>query len=145
LVHFTLSSLVRSLETLHHCVYDLNYHLVLVTKHRRRVLTAAMLERFGCLAAERCAAWGGTMVECNGEPDHVHLLFTLPPTKALSEFVNALKTGTSRRLRSEFSDEVNRWYKKPVLWSRSYCVISAGGAPLEILKRYIDNQAGALT
>ena len=137
--------MVLSMETLHHCVYDLNYHLVLVTKYRRRVLTAAMLERFGWLAAERCDAWGGTMVECNGEPDHVHLLFKLPPTRALSEFVNALKTGTSRRLRSEFSDEVNRWYKKPVLWSRSYCVISAGGAPLEILKRYIDDQAGALT
>jgi putative transposase len=83
------------------------------------------------------------MLECNGEPDHVHLLVTLPPATALSEFVNALKTGTSRRLRAEFPEEVDRWDSKPVLWSRSYCVMSVGGAPLEVLKRYIKGQTGA--
>lgn len=54
-----------------------------------------MLTRFGVLAAERCDAWSGRMLEYNGAPDHVPLLITLPPTTALSEFVNALKTGTS--------------------------------------------------
>ncbi len=71
---------------------------------------------------------------------HAHLLFTLPPTAAMSESVNALKTGTSRRLRSEFHAEISRVYSKPVLWSRSYCVISCGGAPLRVLKQYIENQ-----
>ena len=127
----------------HHRVYSLNDHLVLVTKYRRRMLTVDMLTRFGMLAAERCNAWGGRMLECNDELDYVHLLVTLPPTTALSEFVNALKTGTSRRLRAEFPDEVKRWDSKPALWSRSYCVMSVGGAPLEVLKRYIKGQAGA--
>jgi putative transposase len=68
-----------------------------------------------------------------------NMLMTLPPTAALSDFVNALKTGTSRRLRAEFA-EVNLVYRKPVLWSRSYCVISCAGAPLSILKQYIENQ-----
>lgn len=131
------------MEALHHCVYSLNHHLVLVTEYHRRVLTGHMLTRFGVLAAERCDAWGGRMRECNGEPDHVPLLVTLPPATALSKFVNALKTGTSRRLRAEFPDEVNRWYSKPAFWSRSYCVMSVGGAPLEVLKRYIKGQAGA--
>ncbi|WP_236020537.1 IS200/IS605 family transposase [Sabulicella rubraurantiaca] len=80
------------------------------------------------------------MIETNGEPEHVHLLFTLPPKHALADFVNALKTGTSRRLRSEFPEEVRRFPHQPVLWSRSYCVISCGGAPLEIIRRYIEQQ-----
>jgi putative transposase len=131
---------VQELDRLFHCVYALHYHLVIVTKYRRRVLTAAMLDRFAEMAKLRCAAWDGRLLEVNGEPDHVHMLFTLPPKHALADFVNALKTGTSRRLRSEFPDAVNRFYKQPVLWSGSYCVISAGGAPLEVLKRYIEQQ-----
>ena len=59
----------------------------------------AALAEFEVQAQERCAAWGGRLIEANGEPDHVHLLIELPQTAALAEFVNALKTGTSRRLR----------------------------------------------
>ena len=131
---------MQELDALHHCVYALHYHLVLVTKYRRRVLTAEMLTEFEAHARERVDVWGGKLLEVNGEPDHVHLLFTLPPTKALAEFVNALKTGTSRRLRNDHRPHVERFYSKPVLWSRSYCVISCGGAPLEIIKQYIENQ-----
>ncbi len=132
---------LQELKRLHHCVYALNYHLVLVTEYRRPTLTAPMLEAFKAMAAERAAAWRGQLIEASGEPDHVHLLLSLPPDVRLSEFVNALKTGTSRRLRSGFAEQVNRHYRKPVLWSRSYCVISAGGAPLEVLRRYIEAQA----
>ena len=130
----------QELEALYHCVYSLHYHLVIVTKYRRQVLTAAMLDRFAFLTRGRVEAWGGRLIEVNGEADHVHLLFTQPLQYALSSFVNALKTGTSRRLRSEFAAELNQVYRKPVLWSRSYCVISCGGAPLSVLKQYIENQ-----
>jgi putative transposase len=130
----------QQLDALFHCVYSLYYHLVIVTKYRRRVMTKAMLDRFDDLARERVEAWGGRLIEVNGEPEHVHLLFTLPPKHALANFVNALKTATSRRLRAEFQDEVNRVYRKPVLWSRSYCVISCGGAPLSVIKQYIEQQ-----
>ncbi|QXX76678.1 IS200/IS605 family transposase [Methylovirgula sp. HY1] len=129
-----------SLNTLFHCVYALHYHLVIVTKYRNKALTPGMRASFSEQAGERCEAWGGELLECNGEADHVHLLFTLPPTVALSAFVNALKTGTSRRLRKEFAEHLRRFYRKPVLWSRSYCVISSGGAPLDLLKTYIQNQ-----
>jgi putative transposase len=89
---------------------------------------------------QRCAAWGGRLIEANGEHDHVHLLIELPPTAALADFVNALKTGTSRRLRAMFAQELAGVYSKPVLWSRSYCMLSCGGAPLEIIKQYIQQQ-----
>ena len=132
---------MQELDRLHHCVYALNYHLVLVTKYRRPVLTAPMLEAFGVMAEERTTAWRGRLIEASGGADHVHLLLSLPPDVRLPEFVNALKTGTSRRLHSGFAEQVNRYYRKPVLWSRSYCVISAGGASLAVLRRYIEAQA----
>ena len=99
-----------------------------------------MLSEFEVQTKERCESWGGQLLEANGESDHVHLLVSLPPTVAIAEFVNALKTGTSRRLRSIFSKELNAVYSKPVLWSRSYCILSCGGAPLEIIKQYIQQQ-----
>lgn len=99
-----------------------------------------MLTDFESQARERCEAWGGRLIEANGEPDHVHLLIELPPTVALADFVNALKTGTSRRLRSVHEQHLSGFYSRPVLWSRSYCVLSCGGAPLEVIKQYIQQQ-----
>jgi putative transposase len=99
-----------------------------------------MLNRFREIATARCKGWGGILMECNGEPDHVHLLISLPPSLELSGFVNNLKTTTSRLLRKEFADELRRVYSKPVLWSRSYCIVSCGGAPLSIIQQYIEQQ-----
>ena len=79
---------LQELDTLYHCVYSLHYHLVIVTKYRRHVLTKPMLDRFDGLARERVEAWGGRLLEVNGEAEHVHLLFTLPPKYVLAEFVN---------------------------------------------------------
>ena len=126
---------------LYYCVYALHYHLVMVTNYRRNFLTAPMLARFREIAEARCEGWGGKLMEVNGEPDHVRLLVSLPPNLDLSRFVNNLKTTTSRLIRKEVADEVNRFYRKPVLWSRSYCAISCGGAPLSVIKQYIERQS----
>ncbi len=83
----------------------------------------------------------GKLIEVNGKTDYVHLLVSLPPNLDLSGFVNSLKTTTSRLLRKEFADHLQKVYWKPVFWSRSYCVISCGGAPLSIIKQYIEQQA----
>jgi putative transposase len=128
------------LSKLHHCVYALYYRLVLVTKYRRRCLTAPMLERLREIATARCKGWGGRLLELNGEPDHVHLLVELPPNLDLSRFVNNLKTTSSRLLRKEFAEHLNRVHRRPVFWSRSYCIITCGGAPPAILRRYIEQQ-----
>jgi len=117
--------------------------LVLVTKYRRRCITAPMLERLRTLFADVCAKWECEMVEFGGEPDHVHLLVALQPKIAPSVFVNNVKTVTSRLIRKEFAEHLKPFYRQPVFWSRSYCIVSVGGAPLSVLSQYISNQAGA--
>jgi len=86
------------------------------------------------------AKGGGSLLELNGEADHVHLLIALPPNLDLSNFVNNLKTTRSWLLRKEFAKKVKRVYRKAVFWPRSSCIISCGAAPLSILKQYIEQQ-----
>ena len=124
----------------HHCVYNLKYHLVLVTKYRRKCFTGEMLDRLKEICAEQCQHWEIELVEFGGEADHVHLLLDMHPNIMPSKFVNSLKTVTSRMIRKEYTDHLNRYYRKPVLWTRAYCLITAGGAPLEVLQRYIEKQ-----
>jgi putative transposase len=124
----------------YHCSYALNYHLVVVTKYRRKCITSDMMARLREIAVDRCVGWGGELLEMNGEQDHIHLLISLPPTAELSRFVNNFKTTTSRLIRRDFSEHLKPFYWKPVFWSRSYCIVSCGGAPLEIVKQYIENQ-----
>ena len=122
-------------------VFRMYVHLVLVTKYRRKVLTKAMIDRCSEILRDTCGTWGCELVECNGEDNHVHALIEVLPKLRPSDVVNNLKTVTSRRLRSEFPLLRKAYGKKAVLWSPSYCMITAGGAPLEILKRYIQNQS----
>ena len=129
-----------TLKARHHCVYALNYHLVLVTKYRRKCLSADMLQVIEQSVRDRLLTRDGELIEFNGERDHVHVLLDLPPHVALSEFVNALKTNTARVLRRDFAQELAAFYSEPALWSRSYCTLSVGGAPLEVLKTYIEQQ-----
>ena len=117
-------------------------HLVLVTKYRRRVLTEPMLVRCAAILSDLCGSkdWDSVVVECSGEADHVHALLDLPPKVRPSDLINLLKTVSSRRLRSEFPALRAAYRGKPVLWSPSYFLVSAGGAPIEIIRRYIENQ-----
>lgn len=121
--------------------YLLHVHIVFVTKYRREVLGELHLEKLNQYAVEICDDFGAELKECDGEADHVHMLVEYPPTVQLSKLVNSLKAVTSRRLRNEFLD-LRAAYSKPVLWSRSYFVGSCGGAPLEVVKKYIQNQRG---
>ena len=128
------------LKSLSHGVYNLNYHLVIVTKYRRKVITKAMLTDLKGIFSNVCAAWRCELVEFNGEADHVHLLISAHPNLKLSDLVNNLKTASSRRIRRMYKSHVRQFYWKPVFWHRSYCMISAGGAPLSILKQYTEQQ-----
>jgi len=130
-------------QTLHHshnAVYRLVYHLVLVSKYRRKIFTDVVLKRCETIIADLCSAWGGALLECSGEGDHVHALIDMPPKVQPSTLINNLKTVSSRRLRSEFPALRTAYRGKPVLWSPSYCLVSAGGAPIEILRQYVENQ-----
>ncbi|MHB1499722.1 MAG: IS200/IS605 family transposase [Candidatus Dormibacteria bacterium] len=123
-----------------HAVWACHAHVVLVLKYRRGALTAAMLDRCEEVMATVCADFGCGLVEFNGEDDHVHLLAEFPPTVQLSKLVNSLKGVSARQLRQEFGPHVKRYLWGEHFWSRSYFVGTCGGAPLEVLKTYIDSQ-----
>ena len=127
------------LDTNNHSVFLLHYHLVMVVKYRRRVITDAISERLREIFAGLTAGYGITLLEWNHDIDHVHVLFKAQPSSPLSKFMNAYKSASSRRIKNEFP-EIREKLWKEYFWSKSYCLISAGGAPLEILKQYIDSQ-----
>jgi len=90
-----------------------------------------------------CQGFESTLIEFEGECDHVHLLVNYPPKVSLSKLINSLKGVSSRRLRQQFS-EIHRYYWKRMLWSPSYFAGSCGGVPLSVVKQYIQNQKSSL-
>ena len=87
-----------------------------------------------------CADFGADLTEFNGESNHVHLLVNFPPTVTISRLVNSLKGVSSRRLRQEFPDLVRHYWRAERLWSGSYFAGSVGGAPISVLRQYIEQQ-----
>ena len=78
--------------------------------------------------------------EINYEADHVHLLLQAPPTVCISSVINSYKSTSSRLVRKEFADHLAKFYWKPYFWSRSYMILSSGGAPIEVIRKYIQEQ-----
>ncbi len=103
-------------------------------------MTGAMLTRCEEIMRKVCEAFDAELKEFNGERDHVHLLAHYPPKVAVSKLVNSLKGVSSRRLRQEFPDLVRHYWRAQRLWSGSYFAGSVGGAPLSIVKQYIEQQ-----
>lgn len=123
-------------------VSNLKAHLILVTKYRRKVINQEMLSRLGEIVENLCEKWDCKLIEFNGEEDHVHLLFQYYPQLDLSKFVTNIKSISSRRLRSEYTEIISKtYYKKPVFWSESYFIASCGGVSVSVLRKYIDNQS----
>ncbi|MFB2977980.1 IS200/IS605 family transposase [Microseira sp. BLCC-F43] len=121
-------------------VSDLKVHLVLTTKYRRKVFTGEMLKPLHEVFLDLLTKWDCKLVEFNGEEDHIHLLFQYHPDVALSNLVNNLKSVSSRKLRQEFEERVNQFYRKDVLWNGSYFVASCGGVTISTLRKYIEQQ-----
>lgn len=124
----------------YHCVYKLTYHLVLVTKYRKKCLSNEMLNRLEEIVKKNCADWEIDLLEFNGEADHIHLLLEMHPNIMPSKFINNLKTVSSRLIRKEFEEELKPYYWKPVLWTRAYCLLTTGGATIDVIREYIQNQ-----
>ena len=122
-----------------HSVYSINYHLVMVIKYRRKVISdeisgylRATFERIGI-------TYGVELVEWNHDKDHVHILLKSHPNTELSKFINAYKSASSRLIKKEYP-VIKKALWKEYFWSRSFCLVTSGGAPLEVLKRYIESQ-----
>lgn len=126
-----------------HVVFDIHLHIVFVTKYRRKVLTQPMIEDMKEIFERVLENSNSLLEECNGEPDHVHLLISLHPDNNISDLVASLKSASSRILREKYKAEIDKFYwGKAKLWHDSKCIVSCGGAPLKIVKRYIQEQSG---
>ncbi len=128
------------IRTGRHCCVVLHAHLVFVTKYRHQVFTDAHLRRTEEIMRGVCRDFEVELVEFNGEANHVHLLVNFPPKVALSRLVNSLKGVSSRRLRQEFPDMIRHYWRAQRLWSGSYFAGSVGGAPISVLRQYIEQQ-----
>ncbi|MDV6317967.1 IS200/IS605 family transposase [Chromohalobacter sp. HP20-39] len=123
-----------------HGVFKLHVHLVFVTKYRGGVFRTPHLEFLVGIFRSVCADFEAELVEFNGEPDHAHLLVTYPPKVALSRLVNSLKGVSSRKLKLMHSELVKPAYLNNALWSPSYFAGSVGGAPISVVRQYIEQQ-----
>ncbi|MGL5530570.1 MAG: IS200/IS605 family transposase [Culicoidibacterales bacterium] len=124
-----------------HSCYKLSYHLVVVTKYRHKVIDEAIKKRLIAIFTEILEErWGCQLIEINTDEDHLHVLFDAPPQVQLSKLVNNLKTVSSRLIRKEFSAQLAPYYWKPYFWSNSYLILSTGGATIDMIKKYIENQ-----
>ena len=129
------------LKSTRHAKYLLHAHIIFTTKYRKKVFTKEHLNLMEEVFKNICELNNSTLEEFDGEADHVHLLVTYPPRIALSVLVNSLKGVSSRKLRQNFKIFKKKyWGEKVALWSRSYFVASVGGAPIEVLKQYIESQ-----
>ncbi|MEU6709077.1 IS200/IS605 family transposase [Streptomyces wuyuanensis] len=130
----------ENVRTGRHCVFRMHVHLVFLTKYRHSVLADRHLTRCEEIMRAGCEDFEAELVEFNGEANHVNLLVNLPPKVAVSRLVNSLEGVSSRRLRQEFPDLVRHYRRAQRLWSGSYFAGSVGGAPLSIVKQYIEQQ-----
>ena len=129
----------QEIRTGRHCDFNMHVHLVFVAKYRRDVFTKVMLETMHEVFERVCLDFEAELVEFDGEHDHVHLLVNYPPKIAISSLVNSLKGASSRILRTKHPEIKNKLWGN-ALWSPSYFAASCGGAPIGIIKQYIQQQ-----
>ena len=127
------------IRTGRNCVFAMRVHLVFVSKYRKKIFDKEHLDYMKSLFQRICKDFESELIEFNGESDHIHLLINYPPKVCISKLVNSLKGVSSRKLKYEFP-EIKKYYWKNALWSPSYFAASCGGAPLNIIREYIENQ-----
>lgn len=123
-----------------HCVFLIHIHLVFVTKYRKKLFTKKILDFLESIFKNTCADFEAELKEFNGEFDHVHLLVTYPPKVSISKLVNSLKGVSARLVRKKKIPKIQKLMWGDALWSPSYFAGSCGGAPLEVIKQYIQQQ-----
>lgn len=122
------------------CVFALHVHLVFVTKYRKHVFTKLILTEMKTIFEDVCKDFEAALVEFEGEKDHVHLLINYPPKVAVSRLVNSLKGVSSRLLRKKGHPSIVKYLWGESLWSPSYFAGSCGGAPISVIRKYIEQQ-----
>ena len=123
-----------------HCVFLLHVHLVFITKYRRKAFTKEVIDFMKPIFVKICKDFESELIEFDGESDHVHLLINYPPKVSISKLVNSLKGVSSRKVRQQKFKSVDSKLWGDSLWSPSYFAGSCGGASLDVVKKYIEQQ-----
>jgi len=125
------------LDNNNHSVFLMHYHLVLVIKYRRKVLDDTISSRAKEIFEYIAPNYNITLIEWNDDQDHI--LFKAHPNSELSKFINAYKSASSRLIKKEYSSVRSKLWKES-FWSKSYCLLTTGEAPVEVIKKYIESQ-----
>jgi putative transposase len=118
----------------------MHIHLVFITKYRRKAFTKEVIDFMKPIFEKVCNDFEAELIECDGESDHIHLLVNYPPKVSVSKLVNSLKGVSSRKVRQKNFKCVDSKLWGKSLWSPSYFAGSCGGASLDVVKKYIEQQ-----
>jgi putative transposase len=127
------------LDTNNHSVFSLHYHLVLVVKYRRKVIDDDISNQLQEIFESIQPNYNITLQEWKHDKDHVHILMKAHPNSDISKFLNAYKSASSRLIKKEFP-VIRQQLWKEYFWSRSYCLLTTGGAPIEVIRKYSESQ-----
>ena len=125
-----------------HAVFMLHYHLIMCVKYRRKVIDCDVSNRLKEVFEYVASKYNITIEEWNHDIGHVHVLFRGQPNSELSKFINIYKSASSRIIKKEHF-QIRKYLWKEAFWSPSYCLISTGGATVDIIKQYIQSQGGS--
>src|SRR5699024_8336868 len=127
-----------NLDSNNQSVFLMYYHLVLVVQYRRKVIDDSISDYSNEKFISLVEKYNITLVQWNHDIDYVHILFKSQPNTKLSNFINAYKSASSRLIKKEFPFVRKKLWKE-MFWSRSFCLLTTGGSPIEVVKKYIEN------
>ena len=113
--------------------------MILVVKYRRKVINNHISDRAKEIFEYISPNYNITLEEWNHDSDHIHILFKAHPKTPISKFINAYKSASSRLIKKEFPEIKSKLWKEN-FWSQSFCLLTTGGSPLEVVKKYIESQ-----
>ena len=126
-----------------HGVYSIHLHIYLITRYRRNFLTQPIVDCVADAVRRICDKNKCKLLEHGAEPDHIHFLVDLHPDNNISQLVKSWKSVSSKDVMAQFPAEYKKTYwKGRGIWGRQKAIVSCGGAPLDTIKQYVQNQAG---
>lgn len=135
-----MKTITKTYRRKRHSVSLLHAHIVFCTKYRRSVITRRVFDALRTSMRRTARAIDIELIAVESDGDHIHLMIAYPPNIALCEIVRRLKGASSRSVRLKRFTEVLKRLWGSAFWSPSYFIVSCGGAPLEVVKSYVENQ-----
>ena len=131
------------LDNNNHSVFLMYYHLIFIVKYRKKVINDTISDRLKEIFEYISPNYNIALQEWNHDTDHIHILFKGQPNSELSKFINSYKSASSRLIKKEYPKIKDKLWKG-AFWSKSFCLLTAGGAPIEVIKKYIEKQSEKL-